>query len=191
MLRTTALLMMVGALGAGSATQVSGQDAPAELALLNGDHRVPVVAFGPSAELQVGQFDPPASSGDFFFVAEREAFFHPDIDKMGGQQTTSGAATGTSNVASSASGAASSAAVASSAAGAAGETPAPATTATPQWRSVGAHAFELLHDGTTYNCMAGKISEDSGQASSLGDGAVDLEDPRLYRVQCMGWTVAE
>jgi len=183
----TAILTIVGALAAGSATTpAAGQDAPAEIVLLNGDHRVPVVAFGPSMELQVGQFVPPSAAGDFFFIAEREAFFHPDIDKMGGQPSTSVAVGSAANVASAA-------AVASDAAGAAGEAPPPPPPpAVPQWRSVGAHAFDLLHDGVTYDCMAGQISENgAGQMSSLGDGAADLEDPRLYRVQCMGWTASD
>jgi hypothetical protein len=162
----------------GGASLAQGQDTSAEVVLLQGAHRVPVVAFGPSLPLLVGEFVPPSAAGDFYFIAEREAFFHSQIDGMGGAPSTDTAVAAT---ASSASGAA-------SAGGAVQQAPQPAG-AEPQWRSVGTHAFDLVHEDTVYNCFAGKISEsDAREPATLGAAATELTDLRLYRTQCMGWT---
>jgi len=171
--------MIVAALAlSGGASLLKGQETSTELVLLQGAHRVPVVAFGPSLPLLVGEFVLPSAAGNFYFIAEREAFFHSQIDGMGGAPSTDTVVAAT---ASSASGAA-------SAGGAVQQTPQPAGEE-PQWRSVGTHAFDLVHEDTVHTCFAGKISEsDAREQSTLGVGAAELTDLRLYRTQCMGWT---
>lgn len=174
------MIVVALALGGGASSAV-GQDSAAEVVLLNGAHRVPAVAFGPSLPLLVGEFVAPSAAGEFYFIAEREAFFHAEIDAMGGNPTTNAVAGGVS-----------AGMAASATAGAEVKPSPPPEREAPTWRSVGAHAFDLVHGGTVYSCFAGKISEsDARDKSSLGPGAAGLSDPRLYKVQCMGWTTAE
>ncbi len=182
-----ASLMLLGAIALAAWPTPAAAQESAEVVLLNGAHRVSVEGFGPAMELQAGEYTPPSQTGDFYFVADRDAFYHPDIDAMGG--APSGSEPQAAAAVSGAAVASSAGAVASGAAGSAVQTTQETPSTQPTWRSVGAHAFDLIHGEKVYSCMAGKISEsDARPSGSFGDAAADLQDPRIYKVQCMGWS---
>ena len=190
MSRERSSLALLGALALVMWTvPATAQETAAEVVLLNGAHHVPVAGFGPAIGVQAGDYTAPSSAGKFYFIAERDAFFHSDIDGMGG--APSGSEPAAAAAASSAAVASSSGAVASGAAGAVQTVP-QEPSAEPTWRSVGAHAFDLTNDGKVYSCTAGKISEsDARPSGSFGEDAANLQDPRLYQVHCMGWTASQ